>query len=334
MNKGITKAIVLFLLLLCYPVNAFSDNSGHISGTLILDDSWDTRIYVSLVETFEREYTISNNLIVASAEIDSLGNFQIDLDKVSSNWSLLRLHIVKKGVSPNSLVIGSKDENYFFIIAKRDSEIRLYNNSDIPIFKTTRVEGAPYMETFEYIRKLSSYPNSIDYENSLIEKEFIKEVVSEKLKVVADSCTNPLVSLYALYQTDFQSDYLQDSAFYDHYISKWDNEKSAYFTSFASKFSNQKKPVSSIGYLIALVGIACLFITALLLFIKRSKKINKLSVQERKVFDLIRQGLTNKEISTACNVELTTVKSHVSKIYSKLNIKSRREAINLKIKSH
>lgn len=338
MNKVLKISIVVLFLLLCCHTKAFPNNikSGHISGTLLLDDSWDRRIYASFIELFEKEYNVSNNLIVASADIDSLGNFKIKLDKIPSAWSLLRLHVVKKGVSRNSLVIGSRNENFYFLIAKRDSEIKLYNSFDTPIFLNARVEGTSYMNTFEYIKKLSSYPNSIDYENSLIEKEFIKEVVSEKLKAVADSCKNPLVSLYAVYQIDIHSDYNKDPIFYDRYLSKWKNENSTYFESFRLKFPNAKIIPSNRNYLkyILLLGsIGAIILTVFFIYKKRNTNIKTLSIQERKIFNLIRKGMSNKEISAEFSIELTTVKSHVTNIYSKLNIKSRKEAINLKIKS-
>jgi len=291
---------------------------------------------VSYIKTFEKEYAVSNDLIITSAVIDSLGNFKIDLNEIPTKWSLLRLHVVKKGVSPNSLVIGSNDENFILLIAKRDSEIELFNTEDIPIFLNIRVEGADYMNTFDQIQKLSNYPNSIDYENLVIEKEFIKEVVSEKLKVVADTCSNPLVSLYAIYQTDFQSDYLVNPTFYETYLSKWENENNSYFKSFRQKFpigKNNSTNNISIKYIILLVSVVgVLLIIVLIYFKKKNRKIKQLSVQERKIFDLIRNGMSNKEISAECHIEITTVKSHIGNIYSKLNIKSRREALNMKLK--
>ncbi|MFD2034644.1 response regulator transcription factor [Belliella marina] len=337
MNRIIINTIAILFLILFSQVNAFSENVGQISGNLILDDSWERKIYVSYIKTFEKEYAVSNDLIITSADIDSLGDFKIDLDKIPLEWSFLRLHIVKKGVSPNSLVIGSIDENFIFLIAKRDSEIELFNTEGIPIFSNTRIEGADYMKTFDHIKKLSNYPNSIDYENSVIEKEFIKEVVSEKLKIVADTCNNPLVSLYAVYQTDFQEENIINREFYDTYLSKWKNENSSYFNSFRQKIPTYKNSFThkkSTKYIIFLVGVICvLSLSVLIYFIRKNQKIKQLSIQERKIFDLIRNGLSNKEISDECNIELTTVKSHVSSIYSKLKIKSRKEAINYKTKS-
>jgi DNA-binding CsgD family transcriptional regulator len=337
MIKELRNIIVILILIVSSQAYALSDNAGHISGKLLLNDSWERKIYVSHIKTFEKENTVSNDLIITSANIDSLGNFKIDLNKVPIKWSLLRLHIVKKGVSPNSLIIGSNDENFMFLIAKHDSEIKLYNTKETPIFRNTSLEGAQYMQTFNHIKKLSNYPNSINYENSVIEKEFIKEVVSEKLKLVADTCNNPLVSLYAIYRTDFQSDYLKNPVFYETYLSKWENENSSYFKSFRQKFSpyNNSLTINNSLKYISIVVIITFILLAIVFFYfkKKGQKIKQLSVQERKIFDLIRNGMSNKEISAECNIELTTVKSHVGSIYSKLKIKSRKEALNIKIKA-
>lgn len=335
MNKTLKITIAILCLLLCGQTKVFSENVGQISGKLKLDDSWERKIYVSYIKTFEKEYAVSNDLIITSAIIDSLGNFKIKLDKLPEEWSFLRLHIVKKGISPNSLVIGSKEENYMFLIAKRDSEIEIYNTESIPIFSNTRIEGADYMKTFDHIKKLSNYPNAIDFENSVIEKEFIKEVVAEKLRIVADTCTNPIVSLYAIYQTDFQTNYIENPKFYETFLSKWKNENSLYFNSFRQKFSivntssTDKKNTKYIIFLISITGLIA--ISILIYSKKRNQRVEKLSIQERKIFDLIRNGLSNKEISAECNIELTTVKSHISSIYSKLKIKSRKEAMNYRV---
>jgi RNA polymerase sigma factor (sigma-70 family) len=58
-------------------------------------------------------------------------------------------------------------------------------------------------------------------------------------------------------------------------------------------------------------------------------KIDKLSLREREVFDLIVFGKTNKEIADEVNVSVNTVKFHLKNIYEKLNIKSRKEAIKI-----
>jgi DNA-binding CsgD family transcriptional regulator len=329
MSKKLKEtAIILILFVLCLRV--YSGTSGYIRGTLILDDSWERNIYVSLIETFDKEFTVSESMIIVSSQVDTAGRFSINLDNLPAGWCLLRIHAVKKGNPSASLYIGGLDENYCFIIANRYSEIELHNSPEKPIFSNLVISGAPYMNTFEYITNLTDYPNSFYYENSLIEKEFIEEVVSEKLRLIADTCTNPLVSLYALYQTDFLSDYEEDPAFYKAYLSKWRNENSSCFIEFRRQFPRSGIPTWQY-ILLFLISVVFVSVT---LFIRdrRKRKIRKLSVQERRVFELLQKGASNQEISDKYNIELSTVKSHVSSIFSKLNIKSRKDAINLMMK--
>jgi DNA-binding CsgD family transcriptional regulator len=53
--------------------------------------------------------------------------------------------------------------------------------------------------------------------------------------------------------------------------------------------------------------------------------LNGLTERQRKVFDLIVSGKTNKEIMAELFIEQSTLKSHINEIYRKLDIKSRSE---------
>ena len=63
---------------------------------------------------------------------------------------------------------------------------------------------------------------------------------------------------------------------------------------------------------------------------KNKYSIEELSQRERQIFDLIILVKTNKEIANELIISVNTVKFHVKNIYEKLNIKSRREAQNLR----
>ena len=53
-----------------------------------------------------------------------------------------------------------------------------------------------------------------------------------------------------------------------------------------------------------------------------------LSSREREVLACLAQGRSNREIATALSVTLATVKSHLVRIYAKLEASNRNEAIN------
>ena len=51
-----------------------------------------------------------------------------------------------------------------------------------------------------------------------------------------------------------------------------------------------------------------------------------LSIRETEVLKLIAEGLANKQISARLNLSEKTVKNHISRIFSKLNISARTQA--------
>jgi DNA-binding CsgD family transcriptional regulator len=51
----------------------------------------------------------------------------------------------------------------------------------------------------------------------------------------------------------------------------------------------------------------------------------RLTKKEKEILDLILADKSNKEIAATLFIELSTVKTHINKIYSKLEVKSRKE---------
>jgi LuxR family maltose regulon positive regulatory protein len=58
-----------------------------------------------------------------------------------------------------------------------------------------------------------------------------------------------------------------------------------------------------------------------------SELIKPLSMREIEVLQLISEGLTNQQIASKLFLSLHTVKGHARKIYSKLGVKNRTQAI-------
>ena len=138
-----------------------------------------------------------------------------------------------------------------------------------------------------------------------------------------------MISLYAIYNSNFETNYQSHVDFYETFATKWKDQKNSYFEAFRKELPLPIEK-SNIGLIILL---AIVLISISFYFGKWTKKketgIKKLSVQERKVFELLRKGATNQEISEDCHIEISTVKSHVSSIFAKLNLKSRKEAMNM-----
>ncbi|HEX3720616.1 MAG TPA: response regulator transcription factor [Verrucomicrobiae bacterium] len=52
-----------------------------------------------------------------------------------------------------------------------------------------------------------------------------------------------------------------------------------------------------------------------------------LSAREREILDLLAEGLSNKEIAAKLNVSPYTIKNHLAKVFEKLHVRSRTEAV-------
>ncbi|MFP4845705.1 response regulator transcription factor [Winogradskyella sp. PE311] len=324
-----------FLISIFYILNvnvSLSQSKGFITGEIDLSEQWSPNIYLSEISSFDNIYKMSNSMIISESKIDSAGRFKFDLKNLSTQDVFYRLHVSKKNAPKASLIIGGKDENHFFIVANNSSKIDITIDSKSGVFNKIDFSDTNN-RTIQYIDAVLKNIDSIDFGKTQIKRSFIVKAAEEKLRFIADTTSHPLVSLHALYKSNFKNNVIDHKEYYYNYINKWKNENTSYFEKFKSELSLEKFTNKSyfVFYLIGsfLLG---LIIRSYFYYLKRDKGndlIKLLSIQERKVYQLLKEGKSNKEISEKLNIGISTVKSHVSSIYSKLNVKSRKEIINI-----
>ncbi len=333
----IRKNNVLRLIFILISLSGFSQsnskNEPAIQGKLLLDSIWEPVVYLSHIPTFNDMHTMSNEMIIAESEIDTSGFFSFSSNYLPVKDNLFRLHISKKGAPAASMIIGGKEENHIFFITNNKAWINISNEDRNELFKTYTIGGyLPNQRLQEIDQMILNYEAAIDTLSSM-KKEFLTKSIHEKLRLIADTTSHPIVSLYALNLSKFESTYLSNQGFYKSYLKKWGDENSTYFQALRAKLPNEDKNKT---FLLLIIG-AVFFLLGLVFnyyFSSRRKRIRNelklLSVQERKILELIKSGSSNKEISEKYNISLSTVKSHVSSIYSKLNVKSRKEAMDFR----
>ncbi len=76
---------------------------------------------------FDYMFTTSRALIIAEGDIDTGGNFSINFP-ATKDESLYRLHFIRKGDPASTLIIGSRDVNHVFFIAKQGDQIDFENS--------------------------------------------------------------------------------------------------------------------------------------------------------------------------------------------------------------
>jgi DNA-binding NarL/FixJ family response regulator len=66
-------------------------------------------------------------------------------------------------------------------------------------------------------------------------------------------------------------------------------------------------------------------------FLEKQQLLDPLTARETEILDLIADGRSNAEIAQVLVLEEKTIKNHITRLYSKLSINSRYEAIRLKL---
>lgn len=276
---------------------------------------------------------MSYDMIIDETDIDNSGRFRFDTRYLPAEDNIYRIHISKRNDSPASLIIGGKDENHFFIIANNSTKLLINDTSNCELFKNLVLKGYYPNIMIQQVDQISNYLDTT-YTGSFIKTELIRSAISEKLRVFADTCSNPLVALYALQQSNFENNYPINQQYYRNFLSRWRKQNSLYFTEFRKKVPLE----SEIGVGIAIgIGAISLLLGIILYwgYLKFSRKnknpLQNLSVQERKIFSLLLEGKSNKEISETLIIGISTVKSHIYNIYSKLDISSRKDVMNFNL---
>ncbi|MCP4761502.1 MAG: helix-turn-helix transcriptional regulator [archaeon] len=328
--KSFITLLLLNILLLPSIVLGHGKVNTQITGKLSIDDTWDSKIYISYIPTYDDMYFMSNEMIIAETDIDSLGYFEFEIDFLPKGENLYRLHLAKKGDTRATLIIGGKDENHLFFIIGHPSKIDFTSSSTYPPFKNITFVNSRENNDFQQISDMVYISDSLAGESSAAKRLLIEKQLRNDLLSIADTSSNFLVGLYAIHKSKFESNYLSNVDFYESYIQRWRNKDNTYFNSFAKKLP--KRNDTNIVLIIIVLTITLTIVGFLLgkFWLDPNRKIKRLSIQERKVYELLQQGDTNQDIANHLNIGLSTVKSHVSSIYSKLNIKSRKEITNMK----
>jgi len=328
MNK-VFLALVLFLM--GFVSTSFAQH--NITVDIEIDTTkWAPVAYLSLIPDFNNMNTISYGQIIEQSEISKEGLCEFSTGYLPEEEHLYRVHFSKKGDSPASLIIGGKDHNHFFLFAARNSEVSVTVNRGNGFINDLKFEGYSLNKALWIINASLEALDSIGQNGNIVNREYAIESVNEEIKTYADTCSLPLLSLYALYNINYSEDYDNNPAFYRRYLHKWRSQKSSYFREFRSSIRAEIKPAR----IISIIGgsVILIIIVAMAIYYKREKKNNKnpisrLTIQERKVLDLLKQGKSNKEIAEECSVSVSTIKSHVNSIYSKLDVRSRKEIMDI-----
>ena len=319
---------LLWLILVFFYITPVIGRNSALTGQVELDEQWERVIYLSYIGSFDEMHAMSHDMIIASAPVDSLGRFQFDLSFLPAKTHMYRLHLRKKDDNKTTLIIGGREENYTFFFAERNQAIHLSARGILPPFGRVFFDSPGINQQFQQIRRLISKTDSIAMESSSMKRSFILKKLDEELLMIADTASRSLLAAYAFHKAKIGLDDPQFQNFADSYRAKWSENESSY-DQFLRKTEDTKVSfwlwLVTIGLSAMLLLLTGFWLGRLQVLRKGRQKVHELSLQERKVFELLQKSASNKDISDELNIGLSTVKSHVSSILSKMKVKSRKE---------
>jgi DNA-binding CsgD family transcriptional regulator len=319
----------LFLLLSCL---LWFSSKAAFTGHIQLDSTWARVAYLALIPNLEESLTLNKDFILEAAPINAVGNYVFKAQFLPETQALYRVHFVKKGDPPATLILGGPNENHFFFIGKKNTPLAFTLSLSADAISDMTIAGeGPNQQIAEIVKWRKEFENLAEGGTSL-KADLLNAAFDEKMRAIADTAQNLLVGLFAIHQGDFYRNRTENPELYFDFLNRWQGNSTAYFKDFALNFKPQK---ATIDYKAIAIGLILGFALALIfvLIAKRFKTFAKpvesnlqlLSVQEKKVYRLLQEGKTNKEISMEYSIGLSTVKTHVSSVLSKMQVKSRKE---------
>lgn len=323
------KFLLIALILLGLQLSGQTAISGYINtnGT----DFSEKKIFLSKISLKDIP-NYKKSIKIASSTVDEDGFFEFKKSNIDEKEAVYRIYINKfEKARRDTLQVGKS-----FLFSKHDTLVFKKSNNLFSEYFTTNAADREWQNLRVYEAKLK---NSESIKEDSLSNAYIPSLES----YTKDSLQILMVKLIGIKQLDNQDllgrDILKNKDYYIELLSelkKSEIERAQYLflenkLSFYTTELAENKYQSSILIIVFLI-LAVIGLFALIIKIrnKESKLLsneNDLSKQERNIRSLILEGKSNKEIANELYISLSTVKSHISNIYSKLRVSDRRELL-------
>ncbi len=289
----------------------------------------DARVYLSQIK-LEDFPDLSGEATVASTSFDENGHFSFEALQIAKKDAIYRIYVnqfegaLNKVVQADRLFILSRNDRIRF--KKSGKPFEVYNNTndaDVEWQRLRKYESA--LRGFELRTEDSlalAYMGKVkDYAKDSLQILMVKLIgikqLDQKQLLEKDIVQNPdyyLSLLNQLRQSDLdRSDYL------------FLENKLAFLT---TDMAEEKFRTSTIVNMV--LGFSLVVLLIVLFSIRNKRRplpFATLSNQEQTIQQLILEGKSNKEIAKELFISLSTVKTHITHIYNKLQVSNRRELL-------
>ena len=334
----------LLLLFLCFTFPCLA--SYTIKGKVNMKGQWQHQIYLATIDKLDTYYSDDAKYIINNAPIDLAGNFEITGDNLPDSPQFYRLYLIKEEHSEFNacLFIGGEEHNFLHLLLDNESEVVIHpDTTAYAPFGNYQIGGDQENTQMQQLGQLV-YPSYVFYEMRFpSELRFAKDKSNRDLFLFADTCSSTLVSLAAILNTDFDEYFDTQQEQYqafgeelkaelpDHPYTKDYFRKLRYY---GDDGTFESRSWWQWATLLLTMGVLILGYQNIRLRrrltappIEKKEEEYHFTKQELKILTLIEAGKTNKEIATDLFIEVSTVKSHINKLYAKMKVSNRKAAI-------
>jgi len=321
-----------------------------VSGRVNLSNEWQPQIYLAAIDKLDDYYNAYPDLIVDAANVNPDGTFILQGSTLPPEKKFYRIYLMKEQNSEFDacLYVGGDDHNFIHVVLDSDTELRIHSDPTYAAPFGNYAVGGDYDN--KMMRSLARlvYPSFYFYQIKFpSELRFSQEKLNRDLISFSDSCSSTMASLAAVINTDMDKYHKSNSAFYSAFSTRLraDLSHNSYNEDYERKLRYYDPDLTNDNswreFLLLILGIICLFLAWQNIKLRKILRepsakheeqpdlVDQLTKKEKEILDLITAGRSNKEIASVLFVELSTVKTHINKIYSKLNISQRKEAIKI-----
>lgn len=308
--------------------------------------------YLTVVDEYQKSDLFITEKIIQECQIDSLNRFTFSGDFLAAKNMLYKIYVdtCNDDVSDyKHLLSHCETSQSILFIANNTDSIHFPLNGLSQLFCDIENSSKQNTAVLELNQLQEQLLANLQSSKSDAQRTVIYKNCFQKLQEFSTTFNDPLVELYAFHlyanETSFcRPFYLNDLKHNAYYINLLDRISDTYPNSeYAAQLENDlnkdnytllKEKNASTSIFIYLIG-GLLVISLLINFILiRRQQTPKettldykdvLTPQEQNIFELMRDKHSNKNIAEQLFISVSTVKTHINNIYSKLNISSRKE---------
>ncbi|UJH66469.1 response regulator transcription factor [Allomuricauda sp. SCSIO 65647] len=307
-------------------------------------------VSLSLIEDYRKSSRVYFDQIIQKTQVDSLGFFLFEGDNLNSHNRIYRIHVDGcngEGASKSHFLKECNESESILFIAKNTDTVSLpldsFNQSFCDVVSTNassimllEIEDLKEQMFLDFVENESETSMRLNLEkwferwqdfgkqtNEPLAELYTYAFLSDRASETREHYLGDLpINAYYTELSDRLSKKYPSAAFTAQYQGELKADQSYYDAQKA--YSSNLEPVY-LYYVLGTLGIvlSIIFITKK----KRGKKKNdaKLTQQERRIFDAILLGKTNKEIASELFISVSTVKTHINSLYKKMGVSSRTE---------